>query len=130
MTKANPERGEAPLVVTRDGEEIEYVLFLSMSASMQLQRRRQKSLGALIADTDNFDVEAIRDVLFMLLQKHHADTFKTTEAVSTLIDEFGGPMKAYRKIVEVLTLNAPEGETNPQTAPSQTGDAPTLTPAA
>lgn len=125
--KANAERGEVPLVVVRDGQTLELVLFLSMTASMLLQKRRQKTLGALIEDTDKFDVEAIRDVLFMLLQKHHAADFKTTEAVNNLIDEVGGPMRAYRKIVEVLKLNAPEGDANPTTAPNPIGAEPSST---
>lgn len=128
--KANPERGEYSLVFKRDGQEVEYVLKVSIGPSMALQKKYGKPLGKILEMTDELDVEAIADVFRMMLQKHHAEEFKNAAAAHDLIDEIGGPFKAYQALVQALVAGRSEGNANPQTAPLQTGGASTSTPEA
>ena len=121
---ANPERGEVPLTV--NGET--YTLKLSMNAAVILQKKTNRKIGQLLADCSNLDFEAIRSLVWMLLQKYHAAKFKTEEQVGELIDEAGGIGLFSDALGDLVKLNAPdpatgEGSDRPPSAqPSGTGD--------
>ena len=131
--KANPERGEVSLVVSREGSVVEYVLFLGMAASRALETRRTENAPQLIEKALGGDFTALSDVIWLLLQKHHAKEFETAESVDSLIDECGGPMRAQKLIRAVLELQTEDGYArNPQKAPKpeRTGERSTSKPAA
>lgn len=128
--KANPERGEAPLIVVRDGVEHEYVLKLHGNSVAALEGRRQSTFADIMGKAEAMHITSIIDVLYAFLQKHHSNDIKSLSAAADLMDEYGGPIKVLKAIGAVLTLNAPEGATNPPTAPARTGGDSSLTPAA
>ena len=116
---ANPERGEVPLTV--DGTT--YTLKLSMNAAAVLQGRTKKTVGQLLSDSALLDFVAIRSIVWMLLQKHHAKDFKTEDQVGDFIDSAGGLVTFTNAINEVVRVNEPEGERtegNPPTAQAGT----------
>lgn len=133
MVKANPERGEVPLVVIRDGAEVEYVLVLSMAAARIQQKNLNKTIGMLIDGFGNSDAEAICELVFVLLQRHHRDEIKTVDQAAELIDE-AGFKRTGEALSEVIVLNTPNPKrpaTDTRTAPAErTGDDSTLTHAA
>lgn len=103
---ANPERGEVNLTV--DGAV--YTLKLSMNAAVILQKRAGKTIGTLLSDCNRLDFEAIRSVVWLLLQKHHADEFKTEDQVGNLIDAAGGIAPFADAVSEITKVNTVEGE--------------------
>lgn len=129
----NPERGEVTLSV--NGES--YVLKLSMNAAVILQKKTGKTMGHLFRDCVDLDFDAIRNVTWMLLQRHHAAQFKTPDSVGDLIDDAGGVVAISNALADVQRVNADErpavgghGDrpTNAQTGPI--GDSFTSKPAA
>lgn len=131
---ANPERGEVPLTVTRDGIEKTYTLKLSMNAAVTVEARTKRTIGQLVKAAEQMEFLAIRELLFVLLQKYHAKEFTTPEKVGDLIDDVGVETfhEAFRDLARV---NQPDtaatgGVENPPKAPSGSGDGSTLTPAA
>lgn len=128
--KANPERAEVPLVVTRDGVEVEYILKLSLAAARVMQTRQKKTLGELIDGFGSSDADALCQLAFLFLQVHHKDEFKTVEQVALLLDE-AGVKQTVAAMGEVIILNTPNPLTAPTTtpaAPIPTGDGSTSTP--
>jgi hypothetical protein len=129
MAIANRERGEVDLTVEREGSTVTFVLKLSMNAAVALEKRRGKSVGEVLQELARMDFVSIRDVMHLLLQKHHAKEFSQIEAVGNLCDEIG-LVKAVEAINAVMEANAPEGKGNPPTAAASTGDSSSSTPAA
>ena len=134
---ANPERGEVGLTVTRtvDGHQQtkEYTLKLSTNAAVTLQRKAKKPMTEIVAHLEKMDFEAIRDLVFMLLQKHHADEFKTQESAGDFLDDLGSIGRffdAFRQLMEVNQAATTEGSANPPIAATPTGESSTLMPAA
>lgn len=128
---ANPERGEVELAVNGDV----YVLKLSMNAAVILQKKTGKTIGQLLRECGELDFDSIRNVTWMLLQKHHADKFKLPDSVGDLIDEAGGVQQIADALIKVQRVNAAEGPTvvgrdgRPPTAQTgPTGDGSTSKP--
>lgn len=110
----NPERGEATLRVGQDT----YALKLSMNAAVALEAKTHKTLGEVLAECSKLDAGAIRSVVWLLLQKHHAAAFTTEEAVGDLIDDAGGIQAMVKVLGEALAVNMPKtgGVTDPPDA--------------
>ncbi len=113
---ANLERGEVEL----KGSGETYTLKLTMSGSAKLQQKTKKPLGQLLRECGDINTETITIVLRMLLQKYHAEAFKTDAQVEDLIDDVG--LQAISTAVGAVinrddSVNG-EGSANPQ--PSQT----------
>jgi hypothetical protein len=123
---ANIERGEVELVV---GDE-SYTLKLSMNAAVQLEARQKRKIGEILNDAESLDFTAIRDIVWVLLQKFHAAKFKTPEAVGNFMDEAGGAKVFFETLAKLAAANKPEGTANPPVAPTTgTGGNSTETPA-
>src|SRR4029434_1201582 len=104
---ANPERGEVELAVNGDV----FVLKLSMNAAVVLQKKTGKTMGQLLRDCSDLDFDAIRNVTWMLLPRHHAERFKLPDSVGDLIDEAGGVQRIADALIKVQAVNASEGPT-------------------
>ncbi len=102
---ANPERGEVDLVA---GERT-YTLFLSTNALCAMQKRQSKTFGQILSSIMALDIEALRAMAYAVLQKHHANTFKTDDAVGDLIDVVS-MKKVKDAMVELFTLSMPPEE--------------------
>lgn len=126
---ANPERGEVGLTVTRGDETREYILKLTTNAAVMMQKRLKKPLAQIVADLERLDMESVRDLAFMFLQKYHKDEFKTVEQAGDLVDDAGGLGPFFQAFKQLIAANDP-GESaagNPQTAqPKTTGDSTSL----
>lgn len=85
----NPETGDVIVPVNRDGVAKEYTLKLSMNASVQLQQRRKLPLGEIVKTFATMDTESMRDVLFVLLQRHHKDEIKTVADAGGVLEDMG-----------------------------------------
>lgn len=113
---ANIERGEVELVVN----DRVYTLKLTTNAAIAMQTRTKKTFGQLAASAVELDIEAIRDIIFMLLQKHHAQEFKTLTSVGEFIDDAGGVKVFFETLEKLQAANqAAEDAANPQTAQGQ-----------
>jgi hypothetical protein len=119
---SNPETGDVTVrVVTPDGTK-DYRLKLSINASIQLQQRRKKAYGLIVNDFATHDTESMRDVLFVLLQVHHKDEFKTLDQAGDLLSQMG-PNQFFLAFKELSKVGAPEAEDKPnpqRPAPSET----------
>lgn len=123
----NPERGEVALTV--GGRE--YTLKLSMNAAAALEKRLGKSVGEILRDAGQLKFTAIRLCVWLLLQKYHADDFKTEESAGNLIDDAGGIAPFFAVLMELGQANRTEGTgdpANPPTAQASTGGGSTSTP--
>jgi hypothetical protein len=122
----NPETGDVAVSVFRSGETREYTLKLGMSAAVKLQQRRKRALGEIVQGFGNMDIEDMRDVLFVLVQRHHKDEIKTFEQAEELLEDMTAPLffAAFKALME---YGAAEGaEANPPApAPIPTGDSST-----
>lgn len=128
---ANPERGEVALKV----KDRTFTLKLSMNAAVSLQKKTGKKIGQLLNECTSLDFETIRTLVLMLLQKYHADEFKTEEQAGDLIDDAGGIAVFSDALTSLMDVNKPdvtsEGANRPPSAqPSGTGDSSTPTPVA
>ena len=104
---ANPERGEVDLVV--GGKT--YVLALTTNTICSLEKRTGKPYGELLAGLARFQHEALRDLLWSALERHHKAQFKTLESVGDLIDDAGGFASFLSKFRDLAGLNRrPETE--------------------
>lgn len=83
---ANIEKGEVEIIVG----STPYTLKVGMNAAAILQHRHKKSIGALLRDASDLDFVAIRGLVWLLLQKHHAKEFPNEEAVGNFMDDAGG----------------------------------------
>jgi hypothetical protein len=122
---ANIERGEIEVVVN----DKPYTLKMTMNASVAVQMRTKKTLGQLMAAAEGLDVEAIRDIVFVLLQKHHGAEFKTVSSVGDFIDDAGGLKTFFTTLQQLAKANEPEDPQNAQ-APNPTGESLSETPVA
>jgi hypothetical protein len=122
---ANPERGEVSIDV---GGEL-YTLKLTINAAATLQGRHKKTLKQILLDTDELDVVAIRGIIWVLLQKHHAAKFKSEESVGPFIDDAGGIQPVLEKIMEAFEINSDPNPLEQATEGGTSGDS-TLTPSA
>lgn len=130
---ANPERGEVGLVVQRDGGSTEYVLKMTMNAAAAMQKRLGKPFVEIVADLEKMDLIVLRDLAFMLLQKHHKNEIKTVEQAGDLIDDAGG-IEAFVTAFNVLmeankapgdaTANPPNAQTTTLAPSTSELDAP------
>lgn len=109
---ANIERGEVEIVVN----DTPYTLKLTTNAAVALQTRTKKTFGQLAAAAMELDVEAIRDIVFALLQKNHAADFKTLTSVGDFIDDAGGIKVFFETLGKLAEANRSAEEENPQTA--------------
>lgn len=109
---ANIERGEVELVVN----DKPYTLKLTTNAAVALQTRTKKTFGQLAGAAMELDVEAIRDIVFALLQKHHAVEFKTLSSVGDFIDDAGGIKVFFETLQKLAEANQDAEDKNPQTA--------------
>jgi hypothetical protein len=116
---ANPERGEVPLIV---GDRT-YTLKLSMNAAAALEGRLKKSLGDIMRDAGSLNFQAIRTLVWLLLQKYHAAEFKTEAAAGELIDEAGGIGPFFAAIQQLQTVNQPDEQKEPSGDPENPPDA-------
>jgi hypothetical protein len=124
---ANIERGEVGVVVN----DIPYSLKLSMNAAAKLETRLGKKMGEVLIAAEALDFTAMRDILWVLLQKYHAEQFKTLESVGDFMDDAGGAKVFFETLEQLGKANKPEGTVNPLTAPtSGTGGGSIETPAA
>lgn len=98
---ANIERGEIEIIVN----DKPYTLKVTMNASVAVQARTKKTMGELINAATALDFEAIRDVVFMLLQKHHAGEFKTLSSVGDFIDDAGGVAAFFNALEQLAKAN-------------------------
>ena len=121
---ANPECGEVDITVCGAS----YTLKLSMKAARQLQKRNKKSIGELFLVARRADWDVIGELMFALLQEHHAKEFPTQKEVDALIDAAGGPRVFYAycegmdAIEEAAKAPGVEGaEENPPQAQAGTG---------
>jgi len=127
---ANPERGEVDLVV---GDKT-YILCLTTNGLRALQKRTGKTYGQLVGSLAILDVEAVTQILWSALERHHKKQFPTPEAVGDLIDLLeDGPLGLSHRFLELDLLNrrppkVGEEETeNPPQAQAGTGVKSTLT---
>ncbi len=125
MATANPERGEVDFPVkSADGAvEKNYVLKLSINAAVTLQKKLKKPMAEIVQGLDKMDFETIREIAFMLLQKHHAEDVKTPDAAGDVVDDGGGVQKFALAFQSLITANqGGEGNANPPgaQAPSTT----------
>lgn len=129
---SNPETGDVIVPVRINGERREFTLKLSINASVQLQQRRKRPLGDIVKDFASMDVEAMRDVLFVLLQRHHGNEIKTQDQAGAVLEELGAS-RFFKAFTEVMKHGAAEGVAatngNPQTAATMAGDGSTSTAA-
>jgi hypothetical protein len=131
---ANIERGEVDMTITRivDGQPVEkvYTLKLSMNAAVALEARTKRKLGELMADAAALDFTAIRDLVYVLLQKHHAKEINSLTAAGEFIDDAGGVDAVSTSLNSLVEANASEsgGAANPPAAPGGTGGGSTATP--
>lgn len=101
---ANIEKGEVEVLV--DGKP--YTLKVGMNAAAILQHRHKKSIGALLREAEDFDFVSIRALVWLLLQKYHAQEFRTEESVGDFMDE-GGGVKLFLTAIQKLAEANVEG---------------------
>ncbi len=119
---ANRERGEIEI----DIKGKPYTLKLSMNAAAIVQTRHKKTIGQMMTEAASLDFTAIRSIVWLLLQKHHAAEFKTEEAAGDFIDEAGGVMLFFNALEQLAIINA-EGANPPTDQQTNgTGESSTL----
>jgi hypothetical protein len=106
---ANPERGEVDLVA--GGRT--YTLKLSMNAAVTLEQKYNKTAGQIMAEASQLNFQAIRAVMWLLLQKYHSSDFPTEEAVGTLVDELGSVSKFWLALEQLAKVNNDTGAKTP-----------------
>jgi hypothetical protein len=121
----NSETGDVTVpVVTASGTR-EYTLKLSMNASVQLQKRRKQPLGEIVKDFTQMNAESMIEILFVLLQRHHALEIKTHEQAGDVLTDMG-PRTFFAAFQSVMEHGAPEGAADtanpPKAAANPTGD--------
>lgn len=140
---ANKARGEVELVVSRevDGkpDTKRLTLRLTMNAAAELETRHPgKGVLQLVMAATQGHFTSLRDVVWLLLQKHHAKEFPDPATVGEFIDEWGGFEAFLGALGDTVTANKPpEGDkaagdaANPPGAQvGPTGAASTSTPGA
>ncbi len=102
---ANPERGEVDLIA---GDKV-YTLVLSTNALCAMEKRMGKSYGQILSAIMALDITSLRAMTHAVLQKYHANEFKTDESVGALID-VAKMVTVKNTMVELFTLNTPPDE--------------------
>lgn len=97
---ANKDRGEVDLVV---GEKT-YTLRPGINAMAVAQQHAGKPFGEIMKSLTAIDVIALRELVWMLLKKHHGKEFPTAEKVGDLIDD-AGVMPVIDAVAETFNLN-------------------------
>lgn len=129
MALANPDRGEVSLVVVRNGDTKEYVLRMTMNAAAAMQKRLGKPMSAALEDLQRVDVNTMRELAFMFLQKYHRDEINSVEKAGDLIDDAGGIGAFLSAFNTLMMLNAPKADpANPPTAQERTSGSSTSMP--
>lgn len=104
---ANEERGEVELAC---GER-SYTLALSMNAIASMQAKTGKTYGETIRAIRTLDIVALRDVLHMALQRHHAKEFPNVTKTGDMVDELPAGMNtAVLALNRLLELNEERGK--------------------
>lgn len=128
---ANEERGEVSVTVKRkvkrepDGELVPvdktYTLKLSMNVAAKVEAQTKKKIGDHIALAGEMDFTAIRLLVWLLLQKYHAEEFKTIEQAGDFVDDAGGAKVFFDTLRKLQELNEapakPEAEGDGGAAP-------------
>lgn len=116
---ANPERGEVRLDVGGTG----YLLKLTLSNIVAIQRQTKRPMGQIVAAIQELDVEMIAFLVWAALQPNHSRRFKTVEDVLDLMEKAGGLDQLglfVTAIAEVVKSNrsavTDQDEANPRTA--------------
>lgn len=124
---ANPERGEVALVLPpkeEGGEPRSYTLKLSMNAAVLLEARLKRKVGEILGDAAMLSFTSIRDIVWLLVQKHHSDVFKDNEEgrkrVGDLIDDAGGVKAFFDTLQQLGALNTPEDKGGSGSRPQKT----------
>lgn len=119
LTK-NPETGDVTVTIATKAGTKDYVLKMSANAAVQLQQRRKMPLGDIVKGFSSMDIESMRDVLFVLLQRHHAAEIKTHEAAGLVLDDLK-PTRFFQAFSAVMRESAAEevgAGANPLEAPT------------
>lgn len=114
---ANRERGEVEIEVNGTF----YTWRLSTHAAVTLETRTGQKLGELLTAADGLSMVALRDLVWVLLQAHHAGEFETVASVEPWIDD-AGILAVVLKFRELLEVNQPQagGAAQASTANPQT----------
>lgn len=120
---ANTERGEVRLDVDGTG----YVLKLTLTHIVALQKRTNRPMGRIFDAVNEMDVEMIAALLWAALQVHHPRQFKNIDDVVVMMEQAGG-LGELHVFIDAITdlakanksdVPAVEGaETNPPAAQS------------
>lgn len=119
----NMQRGEVALVV---GDRT-YRLKMTMNAAAVAEHRTGRSMFTIMRAAESLSFKDIRTALWVLLQKFHAEQFKTEEDAGNLLDEAGGIDAFFALFEEIGKANQPEGaqggdNANPPAAQAGIGD--------
>lgn len=121
---AIPERGELDIEV--DGRIL--TLKVTMGAARVAQKRSKKTMGELWLAGKRIDVEAIRELTWVMLQAYHADEFKTLDSTDVVFDWFGGP-QAFFDYMEFMELESEKRSAALRAAPGDGASAENPQPA-
>ena len=124
---ANVERGEVGITVTRKGEERDYTLKMSMNAAVTLEQKLKRKMGQLLTEASELDFTVVREMVFMLLQKHHSDEIKTVAHAGDFIDDSGGIAVFFESLNQLAEANKPAEEEAEATGKANPPDAQTGT---
>lgn len=118
----NVERGEIEVEV--DGKA--YTLRLGMNAAAAFEKKHNRKIGELVANAASLSFTDIRDLVWLLLQKHHSADFRTAEQAGDLIDNAGGVGVFFEALDQIVKANQPspgseEAKTNPPVAQAGIG---------
>lgn len=114
---ANIERGEVEVIVNSKP----YTLKLSMNAAAVLQTKHKKTIGMLFKEASDLDFFAIRAMVWLFLQKFHAEEFKTEEQAGNFIDDAGGVNLFFNAIQALGEANAEGADPNQPAQTNGTG---------
>lgn len=125
---ANAQRGEVELEVNGQW----FTWRLTTHAAVTLETRTGQKLGEVLTAADGLSMVALRDLVWVLLQAHHAAEFETVSSVESWIDD-AGILPVVLKFRELLEVNQPQtggaaqATANPPGPPrAGTGDASSL----
>ena len=100
---ANAQRGEVEIEV----HGTFYTWRLTTNAAVTLETRTGQKLGDLLTAADSLSMVALRDLVWVLLQAHHAAEFETVSSVEPWIDD-AGILAVVLKFRELLEVNQPQ----------------------
>lgn len=101
----NVERGEVSI---RARGRV-FTLKFSVNAAIAAQHESGKTLGELAVAAQRMDIDAVRLLVWIFIQKHHGDDFAEYDSVGDLIDDVDGGLEAVAAaIVELFKANKTE----------------------